>query len=264
MSPLLRIVPAVLWCSAVAAGAHEDFFRVYPYETPLAGWAEPALWTTYVARSDATERSFGVTRPREGLWAHSAEFEFGAADRLALALYADFVEPANAGSRFAQGRIEARYRFAQAYEHFVDAGVNVEYAIPRSGFPGSQHLEFRGILQKDIEDLRVVLNPLLSFDTLGEHAGRSPAVGLDAGMYYRRGRIIQPGVEFYADFGRSGEWKDQRHVVMPVIDVRMGRHWRWHLGAGRRVSGHGDEWIVQSVIQLDFAMLRPRRWFAGR
>ncbi len=252
---------AATMVGVLAAEAQQDFYRVYPYETPLAGWVQPALWTTYIPRSDLPYQAFGMTGSREGLWAHSAEMEFGFTDHLSLATYLDFEDPAAAGPRFTQARFEARYHFAQPYEHFFDYALDAEYYFPRSGYGKTQQFELRGIVQKDVEDFRLAVNPILSFDTEGQNAGRSPDAQLQAGIYYRRSPIIQPGFEFYSDFGQTGKWEKQRHVAMPVVDILLGRHWVWQLGAGRRVGGTGDKWVVESILQFRFDALRPTRWF---
>ncbi|HEY9153885.1 MAG TPA: hypothetical protein VIM69_02070 [Opitutaceae bacterium] len=247
--------------SPAFAQTQESLYRVYQYETPLAGWAEPAVWTTYIPRSDQPYTPFGGGFSRDGLWAHAAELEFGLTDYLSLASYAIFEDPSGGPFRYTQARVEARYRFAQAYELPVDLAVYAEYYFPRKTYSDEQELELRVILQKEVEDFRIVLNPVASFATSGEQSGESPDISLHAGVYYRRFSIAQPGFEIYSDFGQSGKWKQQRYVAMPVVDLNLGRHVIWELGVGRGFSGPTDRWIVKSILQFEFDAVRPSRWF---
>jgi hypothetical protein len=163
--PVPRLLVMVLVLAAGAAVAQETepttFYRVYGYETPLAGWLEPALWTTYVASSDNAYDHFGRDGERQGLWAHALEAELGVTDHLSLAGYLDFADPSGAAPDFTEGRIEARYRLAQRYAYPLNVALYAEYVLPRKSYSNSQELETRLILDRDFEDVRMVLNPIL-------------------------------------------------------------------------------------------------------
>ena len=120
-----------------AAQAQEDppsFPRTYTYDQPLAGWAEGTVWTTGVLDSDQRYAHFNEDVRRQGLVAHSAELEYGATDRLALGGYLDFDDARNGPLRFTEGKLEARYRFANRQDWFVNTGLYLEYYIPRKGY----------------------------------------------------------------------------------------------------------------------------------
>lgn len=255
-------LPAVflLLAWAMAATAQENFYRVYQYETPLAGWAEPTIWNTYIAKS-SNAYGHGLDVSRQGLWAHSAEFEMGATDHLSVSAYADFLDPLGAPPEFAQARVETRYHFADAYEHFFDTAIYAEYYFPRTSFSASQQLELRTILQKDLGDYRLVVNPVLTIPTAGSSAGQAPELGIDTGLYYRRRARVQPGFELYSSFGLIGTWKQQRYVVMPVADIYLSKGLVWEIGVGGGLSGPSDRLVVKSLLYYEFNAVVPTRWF---
>jgi hypothetical protein len=250
----------LLVAGGIAANAQESFYRVYQYETPLVGWSEPAIWNTYIGKSD-NAYGHGTAATRQGMWAHAAELEFGLTDHFSLAGYADFQDAPGLPPEYVQTRIEGRYRFAQAYEHFFDTAVYAEYYLPRKSFSNSQELETRLILQRDIEDWRIALNPIVSVATTGDEAGEAPNLQLAAGLYYRRHFHVQPGLEIYTDFGGIGHWNEQRYVAMPVVDLHLKPGLVWEIGVGGGLTNASDRLVVKSILYYEFNAVRPSRWF---
>lgn len=233
--------------------ASQSFYRVYQYDTPLAGWSEPTLWTTYIPRSRSGYNHFGKSLEREGLTAYSLEWEYGATDHASIAAYLDFEDPHNAPLRFTRGRIEARYRFHQRYEHFFNTAVYAEYYLPRKSYSRSQELETRVILDHDFNDFRVALNPILSIETTGNPDKRvNPSFA--GGVYYRRRYLAQPGLEIYDDF------RNKQHVIFPTLDLRVGGLW-WHVGMGLGLTHASDNLTFKSILTYEFNSIRPTRLF---
>lgn len=257
---LLVVLGAAL--PATPALAQEDppsFPRVYQYDQPLAGWAEFNAWTTYVASSDQRYQHFDQDVRRQGLVAHSFEAEFGVTDRVTLGGYLDFDDARSGPLRFTEGRIVARYRFSNRQDLFVNPGLYVEYYFPRAGY-GDQELETRIILDKGLNDFRIAANPRFSVTTQGDNRGDVNA-SLDAGVYYRRSGKVQPGLEYHAEFGKIGDWRDEKHYLEPTLDIGLGKQLNWHLAAGIGLNGHSDKFIVQSILTLELNAIRPSRLF---
>lgn len=250
----------LLPAAACGQEAPPDFPRTYTYDTPLAGWAEVSAWTTGIVDSSQPDEEFGRTTSRQGRVAHSIEGEYGLTDRLSVGGYLDFDDPNGQPFRFTEGKIEARYRFSNRQDLFVNPGLYVEYYFPRKGF-GHQEIETRIILDKDLNDFRLAANPRLSFATTGAEADGTPEAGLDLGLYYRRHAGFQPGLEYHGDFGRVGDWSHQHHYIEPTADIGLGKQLTWHLGAGVGLGGKADGFIAQSVLTVEFDVLRPNRLF---
>lgn len=263
---LLRAVMAIAAAVATPAIAAEDppsFPRVYQYDQPLAGWLEANLWTTGVISSDQRYQHFGRDLRRQGLIAHSAELEYGLTDRLTVGGYLDFDSARDGPTRFTEGRIQARYRFANRQDLFVNPGVYFEYYIPRNGY-GEQEVEARIILDKDLNDFRIAANPRFSMTTSGPDAGATPEAALDLGAYYRRSGTIQPGLEYHGEFGKIGDWREKRHYLEPTVDIGLGKQVNWHLGAGIGLNRKSDDFFAQSIITVELNVIRPSRLFGHR
>lgn len=260
------VLTAAALLAPVAARAQDgppDFPRTYTYDTPLAGWAEATLWTTGVVDSKQPYDSFNADTTRDRLIAHSVELEYGVTDRLSVGGYLDFEDARGEPLRLTEGKLEARYRFSNRQDLFVNPGLYVEYYIPRKG-AGEQELEVRGIFDKDLNDFRLAANLRLEFETSGPDADGTPRLGLDLGVYYRRNASFQPGLEYHSDFGRVGDWKNQYHYVEPTVDIGLGKQVTWHLGAGVGFAGERDGFIAQSILTFEFNVLRPHRLFGRR
>ncbi|GJG86118.1 hypothetical protein tb265_12990 [Gemmatimonadetes bacterium T265] len=220
-----------LGTAALAAPAAAQRYRVYQWDTPMQGWAEPALWNSWVARSDLDYSHFGKTVREQGVTAHSAEFEYGMTDQFTLATYADFESAPGLPLRYTAARVEGRYRFGSRYQRFLDPALYLEYSVPRAKYEAAQELEARLILQRDLNDFRLVLNPIVgrTFSneqssssggssggpSTGEHGGGSEMVGTEnagsrfsggfaGGVYWRSYHFAQPGVEYYNQVGPLG------------------------------------------------------------
>jgi len=245
------------------AGSSEgppNFFEVQQYDQPFAGWAEPTIWSTYVGSSSQREQHFDQDHPRQGLWAHSLELEYGVTDRLALGAYVDVVDPPGGDARYAQTRLLARYRFSNRQELFFNPALYVEYYLPHGGY-GDRRLETRLILDKDVGDFRFVANPSVSVTTSGDNAWGAPSIGLAGAVYWRRPVLAQPGIEYYADYG---QWNDQGHskqYLLPTVDIALTPNVVWHIGAGFGLTSGSDHAVVETQLRFEYDVVRPSHLF---
>ena len=247
-----------------SAVAQRTFYRVYQYETPLAGWLEANLWTTYVPGSDLPYTKFGKDLMREGLVAHSVELEYGVTDHFTIGAYANAEDPRGGAFKLSETRLVGRYRFAQRYEHFFNTAAYLEYYMPRGGYSNSHEVEARLILDHDFNDFRLALNPTLSKSIHGDEGGQRVKWSFENGLYWRRYRSFQPGIEIYSDFGEIGKtpaFNKQTHVLFATADIRVGTGWQWNVGVGRGLTSASDHWTVKSILTYQFNAIRPSSLF---
>ena len=236
---------------STALFAQDEYYRVYQFETPYKGHLELTNWTSVVGKSsDNSYDHYGKTYPRNGLLATSLEAEYGLTDHFVIAGYADFDDPKNGHFNYARSRVEARYRFGERFDHWVNTMVYVEYYFPNQSYSNSQELEARLILDKDIEDFRIVVNPMISKYVNGDE-DQSWQPSVSAGLYYRRGKTIQPGVEYYQNF------HEHSASLFPVIDINIGGSIIWNLGAGFGIHNPADKLFFKSIFQVDLQAIRP-------
>ncbi len=250
----INIFFAVIICavSTLTIFAQEDFYKVYQYETPLAGHTEITAWNTFIGKSRQDLDYFGRSLSRNHLLAHSIEAEYGVTDHFTVGAYADFEDPRGGGFNLTRGRVVGRYRFKQRYDKFFNTAVYAEYYFPRKS--EGQELEMRLIMDKDVNDFRFVLNPTLTKVTTGDK-GRPLRPGFTGGAYYRRKRFAQPGLEFYSDF------KEKTATVFPTVDVFATPTMQWNFGVGFGLTGSSDRIVFKSVLSFDVLTIRPSKLF---
>lgn len=259
MKTTIQIIVIILVVagSFSAVQAQENFYRVYQFETPLRGHLELTQWSTYIANSSESYDHFKDGLSRDQLLATSYEAEYGVGDHFVLAGYADFDAPKDYHYNYTQSRIEARYRFGERYDHFINTAVYVEYYFPNQSYSHSQELEARLILDKDIEDFRLVVNPMVSKYVNGDE-DQSWQPSVSAGLYYRRGKVIQPGIEYYDNF------HEKSAELFPTLDINISGSVQWNIGAGFGLHEPADKLLFKSILMVDLQAIRPSHLMSRR
>jgi len=239
-----------------AGTAEAQFYKVYGYKTRKEGEIEFVYWTSCIASSNLKYSFFGKASKKEGLVAHSFELEYGLTDRLTLAAYFDFEDPSGDDFKFTRFRaVFFRYRFFNKGEHFFDPAIYLEYYIPRKEHKDYEELEIRLILEKDIENFTLVLNPMFEKKTSGSKSYEGLELNYAMGFYYKKYHAVQPGIEYYGKYGEIShfkEFKAQRHYIFPTIDLRFGPGFHWHLGVGFGFSNASDDVTIKSIFSYKF------------
>ncbi|MBB4659369.1 hypothetical protein [Parvularcula dongshanensis] len=236
------------------------FLRTYDYEQPMKGWLELNGLATHVADGDMPYDALGADTTRDGLTAYSAEVEYGLTDKLTVGGYLDFGDARGEPMRFTEGRLIARYRFANRYDWPVNTGLYVEYYIPRDGY-AEQEIEARLILDKDLDDVRLVANPRLSMATTGEEDWRTPSLSLDLGAYYRRHATFQPGIEYHGGYGPAFEGEGGFQYAEPTLDIGLTNLLTLHTGVAVGLNDKSDDLLFQTILTYEFNAVRPRDLF---
>ena len=238
----------------------ESFPRVYAWETPPQGWLELTLWETVITHSKLPYRHFGLTTDRARLWAQSLEAEYGLTDQFSVAVYGDFEKPDDHALAFSRGRVEARYRLFGRRQRLVDPALYVEYYFPRAKYDAPEQLEARLILERDIGDFRVGVNPVFGKALSGEEVKERTYLGVAAGTYYRRLWRLQPGLELFWNTGQLGSTPPvSRHwvILSPSIDLNLHQSLSWHVAAGIGLTDGSDRFLVRSYLTYQFETVRP-------
>ncbi len=237
--------------------AQELLYRVYQVETPYQGHVNVNLWTTGIINSSSSNEHFGKMLNNKGLLGNSVEVEYGLLDHLELSAYADFVSGTNQNFSFTQSHYSLMYRFGERYDNFINAALYAEYYFPRQVYSNSQEAELRLILDKDIEDFRIAADPYISKYTTGDES-KDLGYGLSAGLYYRRGNKVQPGIEYYADY------KQKTAELFPTVVLYLSPRIIWNVGAGFGLNKQSDQFIIKSLLTVDLQVIRPSKLLRKR
>lgn len=248
---LFAVVAAVF--SPVESRA--QFYKVYGYETLEQGEIEGVVWNSYVAEADGSFSFFGEQVSRNGLWAHSAEVEYGATDRLMLAARADFLDPPDESFKHIGSRaIFLRYRFGEPGGSFFDPAILLEYNLPRSSYSDSEKLEMRVILERSFGDVMLRLNPIVEKATSGSEVEEGLEFAYAAGIYYNGYDEFRPGLEVYGEAGKLSDLeplKEQEIVVFPTLDFHVASL-HWHIGVGFGITDESDDVTFKSILSYGF------------
>ena len=239
-----------------------QYYRVYGWETPRRGWVELTVWNKAVLDSDLEFERNGEMFSRDGLWLHSAEVEYGVTDRFAVGMYGDFRNASDADFAFYRFRAVARYSLFSKFSRFFSPALYLEYYIPSKNVAESSELEMRLILQKDLGDFRLKLNPAISAETSGEEVQEGLSANFFGGIYWRRYYTAQLGVEYYGRYGQLRDMppaKEQEQILFGVVNLNLFRGFQWQLGAVTGLTDGSDNFIFKSILVYEFGTVRPSK-----
>jgi hypothetical protein len=255
---MFRIMAGLITAAwfGIALPAHALDFKVYPYSTPSEDEVELAYWWTTFVKSDNSYTYFGNTLDKQGLQQHSLEIEYGMTDHWTVAGYADFEKPKDGEFKYVRARaVMSRYRFFEQGERFIDGAVEIEYYLPYKKYSDAEKIETRVILEKDIRQISIMLNPIFEKDVSGSEVDAGMEFEYAAGLYLRATPLLTPGLEFYGVMGELSDMKpkdQQEHYVFPRLGVNFGHRLKFDLGYGFGLTKASDDQIIKAIVELEF------------
>ncbi|MFB0566812.1 MAG: hypothetical protein ACETWK_14175 [Candidatus Aminicenantaceae bacterium] len=240
----------------LVSNSYSQFYKVYGYATRAEDEAEISLWTSYISQSDHYHSFFDKKVKREGLWAHSVELEYGVTDRFTVAIYIDFENPSGESLKHIRtNAVFFRYRIAEKGSFLFDPAIYLEYYIPRKDYRDYEEFEARLILERDMGDFRLILNPIFEKKTSGSLVSQGFEFNYAAGFYYRKFHSVQPGIEFHGKMGEMSEnipLEEQRHFLFSTLDFKFGPGFHWHIGTGIGLTDKSDKLTIKSILSFKF------------
>lgn len=179
------------------------------------------------------------------------EFAYGVTEWWEVGLYLPFSVQDN---RFYSDYFKIRTLFVTPHADQKDFfyGLNFELSNDAPGFSQTRWaLEIRPIIGWRNAEYEFIVNPIvdLSFGKYGE-ADFAPA----ARLARKFGEDLYFGFEYYADFGRIGDFSklaDQQHTLFAVTDFKAGV-FDIDLGVGFGLTPGSDRFVVKSIIGYAF------------
>lgn len=238
--------------------AHAQFYQVYGYQTLDPSEKELVYWTTLIPSSDHTYSFFGSDVSRQGLMAHSIEFEYGLSANYTIAFYMDFEQPRGEDFRWIRSKaVMMHYSLFEKGQMPVDLALYAEYKLPRKGYKISEEIEFKLIMEKDLGSHRFILNPTFEKKISGPDSEEGVEFALNGSYTFMRSQMFQPKIEYYSKMGELYEpdiFGDQKNYIFPSFDLFFGRYaqFRWHAGVGIGLTGPADNVIIKSIFSWEF------------
>lgn len=258
---LIRIALFILTLLFSLQSLQAQFYKVYGYQPAEAGEIEFSLWNSYIASSDIHYNYFGEALSRDGLLAHSFEFEYGLSNRWGIALYSDYEDPKGGSFHHVRNKaLMAHYAFFDKGSRPVDIAIYLEYIFHNKDYKNYEEFEVKLILEKDVGPFRIDLNPIFEKKTSGpdvdEGLELNYALGIyylnnEEGIYFSKNLTILPGIEFYGKMGEAVDlksWDNQQHYIFPIVDILIGKRLQWHTGFGFGLTDASDTVTFKSIL----------------
>jgi hypothetical protein len=178
----------------------------------------------------------------------SVEYAVGARDKLSL--YGVFSERAGR-TTYDQANLEWIHQVFEQGAHAWDFGTYLEFQVAETGSP--QTIEFKALLEHTFPRTTLTLNPVLEQD-IGPGAP-STEVGYDARLALRRWRAVEPAVELFGELGEYddlADWPDSIQLLGPAVDLRLGRHLRWHTGVLWGLTNASEDVRVKTQVAWEW------------
>jgi hypothetical protein len=179
------------------------------------------------------------------------EFAYGVTDWWELGLYLPFSVQ---DDRFYSDAFKLRTLFVSPHadQRSFFYGVNFELSNETPPFAQTRWgLEIRPIIGVRNAEFEFIVNPIvdIGFGRYGE-ADFAPA----ARLARKFGEDLYFGLEYYADFGKIGDFAklaDQQHTLFAVTDFKAGVL-DINLGVGYGLTPGSDRFVVKSIIGYAF------------
>jgi hypothetical protein len=247
---LCLMASAAFWVVPAQPAKAVDEIQVYN-----AGIAAPGQFTI---QQHLNYIPLGVKDPPfpGGLISHNSingtpEFAYGVTDWWEVGLYLPF---AIKDQQFLSDSFKLRTLFVSpnAADRNFFYGVNFEVSNTTPKFSQSRFgMEIRPIIGIRNSDYEFIVNPIvdISFGKYGE-ADFTPA----ARVARKLGPDLFVGLEYYADFGEIGNFKnlaDQQHTLFAVTDFKVG-DFGVNFGVGYGLTPASDRWVIKTIVGYAF------------
>jgi len=191
-----------------------------------------------------------------GLISHNSingtpEFAYGITDWWEVGLYLPF---SIKDQKFYSDAFKLRTLFVSphASDRNFFYGVNFEFSNETPPFSQTRFaMEIRPIIGLRDGTWEFIFNPIvdIGFGRYGE-TDFTPA----ARVARKFGPDLYAGFEYYADFGKIGDFKpllEQRHTLFAVTDFKLGV-FGVNFGVGYGLTPASDRWVVKTIIGYAF------------
>ena len=186
---------------------------------------------------------------------------YGVTDRWATEFYGEFErEPQEdeegntklSSVKFTHLEWENRYQLTEQGKYWLDAGLYFAYEIPvRKKDPGE--IEGKILLEKSTQNFMHTANIIFNKE-VGGGATEETTAGFAWSSRYRLSEHLQPGFEYWVDFGEMRKhlpYDEQTHQVGPALYGRLTPHIKYDIGYLFGISQAAPEGELKWVLEYE-------------
>jgi len=244
---MMRHIP---WVTGVATFLLLALTLLVPYTasakkiySPIVERGEVALEYVLDVRFDGDQHVNQAAR-------HQFELEYAMTSRWLTAIYGDFSRLPKQKFRYRGVKWENIYQLTGEGEHWLDAGVYLEYILPAASTNQADAIEFKMLLEKKTNALQHTFNITWKKE-LGAHA----AGGMQTGYAWRTRwqwlDVFEPAIEYYASLGRLNHIKSfpqQSHQLGPVLHGHIAGAFSYELGYLFGLTSSSDRGALKLIV----------------
>lgn len=160
------------------------------------------------------------------------------------------------GVQWVGDHIRPRVRVPESWHWPVGVSLSTEIGYQRAVYsPDTWTWELRPIIDKTIGRWYFSVNPALERTWHGPDVNQGLAFAPGAKIGYDFTKKINAGFEYYADYGRFGDFDklhDQQQQIFVVTDLNVSPAWEINFGVGVGATAGTDHLIVKGILGRRF------------
>jgi hypothetical protein len=161
------------------------------------------------------------------------------------------------GVQWVGNHIRPRVRVPDSWHWPVGVSVSTEIGYQRAVYsPDTWTWEVRPIVDKYLGRWYMAVNPALERTWHGPDVKQGVGFAPGAKISYDFSKKISGGFEYYADYGRLGDFDslhDQQQQIFAVTDLNLSPKWEINFGVGVGPTAATDHIIIKAIVGRHFS-----------
>ena len=160
------------------------------------------------------------------------------------------------GVQWVGDHIRPRVRAPDSWHWPVGVSISTEIGYQRAVYsPDTWTWEIRPIVDKSVGRWYLAVNPALERTWHGPDVKQGIGFSPGAKVGYDFSKKISGGFEYYADYGRLGDFDtlhNQQQQIFAVTDLNVSPKWEINFGVGVGPTAATDHIIIKAIIGRHF------------
>jgi hypothetical protein len=160
------------------------------------------------------------------------------------------------GVQWVGDHIRPRVRVPDSWHWPVGVSLSTEIGYQRAVYsPDTWTWEIRPIVDKSSGRWYFAVNPALERTWHGPGVAQGVGFAPAAKISYDFTKVISGGFEYYADYGRLGDFytlHDQQQQIFAVTDLNVSPKWEINIGVGIGPTAATDHLIIKGILGRRF------------
>src|SRR5580698_1854872 len=184
------------------------------------------------------------------------ELTQGITDWSEIGFYVFTSEQDGRGVQWVGDHIRPRVRAPDSWHLPVGLSLSTEIGYQRAVYsPDTWTWEIRPIIDKYLGRWYMAVNPALERTFHGPDVALGLGFSPAAKVSYDFTKVVSGGIEYYADYGRIGDFyslRDQQQQIFVVTDLNVSPKWEINIGVGVGPTAGTDHWIIKGILGRHF------------